>query len=875
MSRDAGGILGATVSRYEILAKIGSGGMGEVYRARDPQLGREVAVKILPDHFRDEPGRLRRFEQEVRAVGAIDHPNILAVHDVGVHENRPYLVSELLEGSNLEQRMTTGDLTVRRSIELAVEIAEGLSAAHGRGIIHRDIKPANVFVGSDGHAKILDFGIAKLASDVRIDDDGTDALTAITETQDGAMVGTPAYMSPEQMRGDPVDHRTDIFSFGIVLYELLARRRPFDGENPVQLALAIQSNDPPPLTGDENRLPPAVEGVVRRCLEKRPEERFSSAHDIALILRSILDVPSASGVAPIVRRPLPWRRLATVALAVAAVVAFSLLVVRPLVLPPPLPADLHLSVLPFTADAPSNEPIARGFTDAVENALDLLGAQEADRIWVLPRSAAEWLGADDLVNRARLFEVTLGIRGKLSKTSQRIRLELELVEARSGRVLRTLTLDHDPLDLLAFQREPLHRLAEALDLTVEPETEERLDALATNVVAAYEPYLRGLGLLWTDGNPLEMTRAAALIAVSTERDPFFAPAAIARADAGWRRYESSGDPADLAEARHWALRAVDLLPGDTAGLLALARVARAGGDWDGERTALERAIELAPNRAAIHRTMAGCLERLGDGDAAIAAYERAIFLQPDYWEPYWQLGLMLFDRGDYFAAATRFRLASEVAPDNQWNPNGYGSVMYELERRDEARAAFERSVELEPSFIALSNLGTLEFEEGRFGTAVQHFELALNEDPGDRATWTYLGTAQHFGGRPESAVRAFQRAIEIGEGELADSPDDPELLASVAGSYGMLEEFERGLELARRAALQEGMRPAVMGSLAEAFEDLRERDAALEWIVKAFDNGLNPVWVERRPSLQDLRNDPRYEAAVTSRSMDASELKEE
>jgi serine/threonine protein kinase/tetratricopeptide (TPR) repeat protein len=873
MSRDADGILGATVSRYEILAKIGSGGMGDVYRARDPQLGREVAVKILPDRFRDEPGRLSRFEQEVRAVGAIDHPNILAVHDVGVHENRPYLVSELLEGSNLAQRITTGDLTVRRSIELAVEIAEGLSAAHGRGIIHRDIKPANVFVGSDGHAKILDFGIAKLAAEVP--DNVTSAVTAITETQAGAMVGTPAYMSPEQMRGDPVDHRTDIFSFGIVLYELLARRRPFEGENPVQLALAIQSDDPRPLTGDEDRLPPAVEGVVRRCLEKRPEERFFSAHDIALVLRSILDVPSTSGIAPIVKKPLPWRRLATVALAAAAVVVFGLLVVRPLVLPPPLPTDLHLSVLPFTADAPSNEPVARGFTDTVESALDLLGAQEGDRLWVLPRSTAEWWGADDLVGRAQLFEVTLGIRGTLSKTSQRIRLKLELVEARSGRVLRTLVLDHDPLDLPAFQREPLHRLAEALDLTLEPETEKRLDSLTTNVVAAYEPYLSGLGLLSADGNPLELTRAAALIAVSTDRDPFFAPAAIARADAGWRRYESSRDPADLEEARHWAQRAVDLLPGDTAGFLAQARVERAGGDWDDERTALERAVELAPGRAQIHRILADCLERLGDGDAAIAAYERAIFLQPDFWEPYWQLARMMYDRGDLFSAATWFRIATEVAPDNQWNSNGYGSVMYELERRDEARAAFERSVELKPSFIALSNLGTLEFEEGRFGAAVQHFERALDEDPGDRATWTYLGTAQHFGGRPESAVRAFQRAVEIGEGDLAESPDDPEILASVAGSYGMLEEFERGLELARRAALQEGMRPVVMGSLAEAFEDLGERDAALEWIVKAFDNGLKPVWVERRPSLQDLRNDPRYEAAVTGRSMDASEPKEE
>ncbi len=857
-----GDLIGSTVSRYEIVAKIGAGGMGEVYRALDPNLGREVALKILPDRFRDEPGRLSRFEKEVRAVGAIDHPNILAVHDFGVHDNRPYLVSELLDGADLEQRMSSGDVTVRRALELAVEVAEGLAAAHSRGIIHRDVKPANVFVTVDGHAKILDFGVAKLMSDV---DSVTQASTgtAVTATQDGAMVGTPAYMSPEQIRGDRIDHRTDIWSFGAVLYEMLAHRRPFDADSTVQLALAIQSADPPPLSGTDRPLPPALEGVVQRCLAKRPEERFASAHDIALILRSILDSPSRSDVEPAARRrrALPWRRLAAASLLVAAAAAVGLLVVRPWFLPAPLPDDLHLSVLRFTADTPSNQPLADGFEDLVGDALALLEDQN-DGLWQVPKSTAATWGADDLASRARLFGVTVGVRGELTSTPEHLRLVVELVAADGGRTLRRLVFDHDPLDVLALQHEPLERLAEAFGRTVDPSTRDRLEARETNVVAAYEPYVRGLGLLTGSDDPLDRERASSLIVTSTERDPFFGPAAIARADAARRRFVAGGADDDLTEARRWARRAVDLMSNDVDGFLVVARVERAAGDRAAERAALERAVELAPDRAATHRLLAACLEGLGDQDAAIAAYERAIFLQPKYWEPYWELARLFYDRGDLYAAATRFRLASQVAPDNYWNANGYGAVMYQLERRDEAHAAFKRSVSLHPSFMALSNLGTLEFEDGRFGAAANLFEQALELEPDDRATWSFLGTARYFGGRPQEAVRAFERAVELGEAELVDTPDDPEILAQMAGSYGMLGNRERGLELARRAARQSGMDAVVMGQLAEAFEDLDERDAALQWITEAFDNGLKPVWVERRPSLQELRADPRYQTAL-------------
>jgi tetratricopeptide (TPR) repeat protein/TolB-like protein len=272
---------GARLGPYEILCQLGAGGMGEVYRARDTRLGRDVAIKVLPAEVAADPGRLKRFEQEARAVAALDHPNILAIHDVGTHEGAPYLVTELLEGETLRERLEGEDLTVRKAVDVGVQIVRGLAAAHAKGIIHRDLKPSNVFLTKDEQVKLLDFGLAKLTHPDPAPGASTQASVSSTET--GAVMGTVGYMSPEQVRGKPTDHRTDIFSFGCVLYEMLSGERPFRGDTTSDVMAAILKEDPAPLPA---RVPPALEGIVSRCLEKRPEDRFSSAHDLALALRA-------------------------------------------------------------------------------------------------------------------------------------------------------------------------------------------------------------------------------------------------------------------------------------------------------------------------------------------------------------------------------------------------------------------------------------------------------------------------------------------------------------------------------------------------------------------------------------------------------------
>jgi hypothetical protein len=319
---------GTRLGSCEILAPLGAGGMGEVYRARDTALGREVAVKVLPNDFATDPDRLRRFTQEAQAAAALNHPNILGIHHIGTENGAPFIVSELLEGETLRDRLSAGALPVRKAVEYAVQVANGLASAHDKGIVHRDLKPENLFVTHDGGVKILDFGLAKLIGDGGGTVENRKTVTAGTSA--GMVLGTVGYMSPEQVRAQPVDARTDLFSLGAILYEMLSGRRAFHGETPADTMSAILKEEPEPLTVSTAGVPLALERVVRHCIEKNPYERFQSARDLKFDLAEIIASPSGSssasqmsGITPVpsgARRPrlLVIGALACVALAAAA-----------------------------------------------------------------------------------------------------------------------------------------------------------------------------------------------------------------------------------------------------------------------------------------------------------------------------------------------------------------------------------------------------------------------------------------------------------------------------------------------------------------------------------------------------------------------------
>src|SRR6266498_267147 len=348
--------VGKSLGNYKVVSAIGAGGMGEVYRARDTKLGRDVAIKVLPASLSESAERLNRFEQEAQAAGALNHPNILVIHHIGIHDGAPYIVSELLEGETLRERMGGAALPQRKAIDYALQIAKGLAAAHEKGIVHRDIKPDNIFITHDGRVKILDFGLAKLTSATDGNQSQTEVPTRKVNTDPGTVMGTMGYMSPEQLKGQAADHRSDIFSFGAILYEMLSGKRAFRGDSMAETMSAILREDPPDLSETNKTVSPALERLVRHCLEKNPEERFHSASDLAFAIESLSGATTSSGqtetkaaalpaLGPRTRERIAWGA-GTVVLLVAAL-AFAFLYFRH-------PPTESLNAVRFFITAPEN-----------------------------------------------------------------------------------------------------------------------------------------------------------------------------------------------------------------------------------------------------------------------------------------------------------------------------------------------------------------------------------------------------------------------------------------------------------------------------------------------------------------------------------------
>ena len=311
---------GTKLGPYGIVALLGAGGMGEVYRARDERLGREVAIKVLPASFSGDPERLRRFEQEARAVGALNHPNILAVHDTGSQDGVQYIVTELLDGRTLREMLAEGALPVRRALTLFQQVANGLAAAHDKGIVHRDLKPENIIVTKDGRVKILDFGLAKQSATLPLAASLNGATLDTPLTQSGAVMGTVGYMSPEQVRGKGTDHRSDVFALGAILYEMLSGKRAFKRDTGAETMTAILREEPPELTSINPAINPSLDRIVRRCLEKQPEQRFQSVADLGFAIESLSGTTGSSAVAPLAQgRKLRWLPVAIAGLLLAAV----------------------------------------------------------------------------------------------------------------------------------------------------------------------------------------------------------------------------------------------------------------------------------------------------------------------------------------------------------------------------------------------------------------------------------------------------------------------------------------------------------------------------------------------------------------------------
>jgi eukaryotic-like serine/threonine-protein kinase len=679
---------GSRLGPYEILTPLGAGGMGEVWRARDTRLGREVAVKVLPASFSADRDRLRRFEQEAQAASALNHPNILTIHDVGTHEGSPYLVSELLEGDTLRARLAGGAFTPRKALGHALQIAHGLAAAHEKGIVHRDLKPENIFVTKDGRVKILDFGLAKLTQAESGARAATDLPTA--GTVPGVVLGTVGYMSPEQVRGKLADARSDIFSFGAILYEMLSANRAFRGDTTADTMSAILLKEPPDLSATNRAVSPGLDRIVRHCLEKDPERRFHSAHDLAFDLEALSDVSTPAALALRTRSGRHRQRVWLTAglLVVLAAVSTMFFLRRSHT------ATIDsLAVLPFAnaSGDPASDYLSEGITGSLTNILSQLPGLRVTARTI----AAHYKDRDSDPQRAgRELGVKAVLSGRVLQRGDMLTIQADLVDVGNGAQLWGDQYNRKTTDILAIQEGIAREISEKLRLRLTGEQKKRLTKRATENTEAYQAYLKGR-YYFEHRNESVLETAVQYFNQAIEKDPAYALAYSGLADTYAVMPSYSIRPPNDAypKARAAAAKALELDdsladPHATLGWIATYY------DWDwpiAERE-FKRTLELQPSYpATTHLWYGTLLSAISRHDEAIAELKRAAELDPLAPVIQWNFARVLVASRRFDAGIEAGRRAVELAP-NGATPHGFlGQAYLAKGMTSEALSEFQKS----------------------------------------------------------------------------------------------------------------------------------------------------------------------------------------
>ncbi|MGD0792768.1 MAG: protein kinase [Terriglobales bacterium] len=722
---DQDSLVGSELGRYRVVEKIDAGGMGEVYRARDEHLARDVAIKVLPPGTLIDESARKRFHKEALTLSQLNHPNIATIHDFDTQQGVDFLVMEYIPGITLSEKVAAGPLPEKEVLRLGVQLAEGLAAAHDHGVVHRDLKPGNLRVTSDGRLKILDFGLAKL----RLPVTASAVTESLSETQ--AMAGTLPYMAPEQVLGGEVDARTDIHAAGSVLYEMATGQRPFAEVERSQLIGAILRKPPVPPTMLNPRVSPELERIIGKGLEKEAENRYQSAKELAIDLRR-LQTGVMSGLQPAAKHA-RWRSAKSVGLGLGILAAVIVVLItfnignwRKLV--PggtgarPIESLAVLPVKNFSGD-PGQEFFADGMTDAL-----IAGLAQIKAVKVISRtSIMHYKGTSETLPQiARELGVDGIVEASVMRSGSRVRMTAQLIEAREDRHLWARNYERDMTDVLALQSELVQAIAGEIRVQLTPQENERLKAARRVNPEAYEAYLKGR-FYWNKRAGQDITKSIEYFQHAIEIDPDYALAYVGLADS-YALLPDFGDarPREaIPKARAAAAKAIEI---DDALAEAHAPLAYISAyydyDWAAAEREFKRAVELNPGDATAHHWYALCLLFLGRHDEATAEIERARSLDP-------------------------LSLAINTS---------VGTVLFYSRHYDSAIEQYRKTLEMDPTFVqARDYLGNVYLQNGMCERAIAEFQKAADLSGGQVRCMAGLGRAYAAAGKREQARKMLEQ----------------------------------------------------------------------------------------------------------------------
>ena len=747
--------------------------MGAVWLAEDTRLHRQVALKMVRPADAGGAEARERLMREARAAASLNHPHIATVHDVLDHEDQVIIVLEYVEGETLHSRIKRGPLPPTEAVDIAIQMARALSAAHSHGIVHRDLKPANVIISGAGHAKVLDFGLARL-----LDIGSTQTLRSSVETAGvPGFVGTPGYAAPEQMVSSGVDERADLYALGVVLFEMISGHRPFPGNDPLQLATAKLSQAAPPLSSSGTLVPPALERLVAQLLERDPVERPGFAADVVTQLRDIYGAPS-SGVLADVRPSRFWKSLAAVAL-ITVLAGFGAWQLGRFARPPIDPsAPPVIAVMPLANDSgdPGNDYVAAGIAESLISSLASLPS-----VTVLSRaSVAEARSRTrDEAAMAKDLGATYVVNGSVQESNGTLKISLHLVK--TDRTVAWGDSVEGAFDrIFDLQSRLAMALTSALVDRVSASEREKMNAQPTTNTEALAAYWRGQALLERRDIAGNLDNAIDAFADAVARDPRFALAHAALGTSYWTKYIETRSAEWTQKAIDSGTTALRIDPNRPEVRYALALTLAGRGRVDEAIEELRRALVTRPNYDDARRQLALVLGRQGRVDESLVEYRKALALRPTSAGTYGSMGLMLFENARYEEAITAFIRATELQPDNFMGFQQLGAVYHTIGKTDLALLNYTRANAIRTSPVTLSSIGAVHHSRGEFAQAIDAYRKSIELRPKAAVTHRNLGDALARLGRGAEARAAYARAAELTEAELKVNPQDARGLGMLA-----------------------------------------------------------------------------------------------